>query len=566
MKVGGLIPLVPLALAALASAGCAGTGTSAGFGTGAGGSMGTGTGGVSGFHCTTAACVPPLSAHLSWAVEIDPSSGQSSAAIRELPVDLYGAGSPLDLMAAQSTTIGITFNAPAGVSVPSAANVVLTVPAIIPGRPALTFQAPTVLASTSTSSATFAIPSDRLGTTASMALVPLPSADQVSPPRSFSVVLADGLSVSLPNDDLVVNGTLLSAIAKAPTSTFVARAFQGGTQVSSAPPTQADGTFRLVLPSAAVTAANPLTIQLTPQTQSDPWFVSNPISFPLSPTTSSYGPVMLPAYSNLNQFNLAVRSAADSSANVSGAVVRAQTTVGTSSLGTTQFARSGTTDANGIASLSLLPGTATATLAYAIAVTPPVNSVYASQCVASVEVTSGGSTVNSASAPTLTTVMLAFRPQLTGTVTDSQGYPLANVSITATPGPAASGTCTAAATSPSNTTTDTNGMFGLPLDPGTYQLDYDPPPGSAAPRFTELGVQVSGSGAAQILHNLTLPAGGLVKGIAIVPGGSQPLSSATIRIFEPRCTGAGCTTPPWLRGQTVTDGNGQFQIVVPLPQ
>ena len=67
-------------------------------------------------------------------------------------------------------------------------------------------------------------------------------------------------------------------------------------------------------------------------------------------------------------------------------------------------------------------------------------------------------------------------------------------------------------------------------------------------------------------HDVPLPAAGLVTGFAFVPGGKQPLTSATIRIFEPRCTGADCTTPPWLRGQTVTDGNGQFQIVVPLPQ
>ena len=112
-----------------------------------------------------------------------------------------------------------------------------------------------------------------------MALVPLPPADQVSPPHSFSVVLANDLSEDLPDDDFGVNGTLVAAVGKAPTSTFVARAFQGGTQVSNAPPTQTDGTFRLVLPSAAVAAANPLTIQLTPQTQSDPWFVSKPVSF-----------------------------------------------------------------------------------------------------------------------------------------------------------------------------------------------------------------------------------------------------------------------------------------------
>jgi hypothetical protein len=575
MKTRGAVVLVLLTLAALALEGCAGDSSSA-PGVGPGGSNGTGGGGASGVHCTTADCVPTVSVHLAWAVEIDPSSGQSSAATEENPaIDLYGGGMPLDLVAAQATTVGVTLTAPTGVSVPSAANVVLTVPSLIPGRPALTFQAPTAGASTGMSAATLTVPNDRLGSMATLTLVPLPPADQVSPPRSFSAALANVLSVNLPTDDLMVRGTLLSAIAKAPTSTFVARAFQGGTQVSSAPPTaSADGTFQLVVPSAAA-AANPLTIQLTPQSQTDPWFVSTPISLSSSPSAQSLGTIMLPAYLNVNQFNLIVESA-DTSAKVSGAVVTAQATIGTSAggttstAGTTEFARSGTTDANGVASLSLLPGSANTPLPYVITVTSPTNSPYASQCLGSIGVKSGGSTVNVASAPSLTPtpVTLATRAVLTGTVSDSHGYAVANVSVTATPRPVASGACAAAATTPSSTTTDAGGIFQLPLDAGTYQLDYDPPSGSSAPRFTDpVDFVVGDSDSGQTLrHDVPLPAGGLVEGVAFVFGGMQPLTSATIRFFEPRCTGADCATPPWLRGQTVTDGNGNFQIVVPLPQ
>src|SRR5207244_2863044 len=113
----------------------------------------------------------------------DPLSGQALAAIEEDPtVDLYDVGRPLEVMAAQPTTVTVTFTAVAGASVPSAANIVLTVPSLIPGRPALTFQTPTASASTTMSSATLTIPSDRLGSTATLALVPLPPADQVSPP------------------------------------------------------------------------------------------------------------------------------------------------------------------------------------------------------------------------------------------------------------------------------------------------------------------------------------------------------------------------------------------------
>jgi hypothetical protein len=417
------------------------------------------------------------------------------------------------------------------------------------------------------STATLTVPMDRLGSTTTLNLVPLPPADQQNAPHSFSVPLVDGQQIPLPADDVTIHGTLMAAIGPLP-ATFVARAFQGGTQVSNAPPTQTNGAFPLVLPAATATAGVPLTIQLTPQnSQMDPWFVSTPLSPPL-PSLS----ITLPAYITVNQFNLAVQSADDPTVKVSGAIVRAQTTLGTSTVGTTgttEFARGGTTDANGVASLSLLPGSGNAPLSYSITVTPPASSPYASQCAVASDVRAGATTVNSPSAPMLTStpIMLTTRPVLTGTVTDGYGYQVANVSVTATPGPTASGACAAASTSPSSTTTDANGAFALPLDPGTYQLDYDPPSGSSAPRFTEpapfvVGVFDSGP----LVHNVFLPAGGLVQGVALIAGSTQPLPSATIRIFEPRCSGAACTTPPWLRGQTVTDGNGQFQIVVPLPQ
>jgi len=428
-----------LLLASLSLEACAGLGSATGSSPGSGGSTSTGSGGSSGVHCTTAACVPPLSTHLLWAVEIDPSA-QSPAAIEENPsVDLYGVGGQLTLTAGVATTVGAIFTAPANGSIPSTANAVLTVPSLIPGRPSLTFQAPTALTSPGSSVATLNVPSDRLGSPATVALVPLSPADQTNPPHSFSVALASSLPFNLPDDDISLGGILWSAIGKPPTSTFVARAFQGGTQVSNAAPTTAtDGSFTLVLPSVTA-ASGPLTIQLTPQSQTDPWFISNPITLPSSPSVQSLQTIMLPAYSNLNQFNLTVQGADGPNSKVSGAVVNAQTIVGTNSLGTTEFARSGITDINGVASLSLLPGSATVPRPYTLTVTLPVGSVYASQCPAAVSVTSGTSSVNTTSAQTIATVSLALRPVLTGTVRDSFGYPVAGVSVTATPGPTATG-------------------------------------------------------------------------------------------------------------------------------
>ena len=352
-----------------------------------------------------------------------------------------------------------------------------------------------------------------------MSLLPLPPADQQSAPHSFSVPLANALQVTLPDDDFSIRGTLLPAIGSL-SSIFVARAFQAGTQVSNAAPTQQgttqtqNGMFQLVVPSAAAAAGVPVTLQLTSQSQADPWFISKPITLPTAPPVPALS-ITLPAYSTLNQFSLTVSSADDPTVKVSGAIVRAQTTVGTNDVGTTQFARSGTTDGNGTASLSLLPGSANTPLPYTITVTSPVNSPYASLCLDPIGVKSGG-TVNSASASSLTPtpVLLATRAVLTGTVYDSHGYAVPNVSVTATPRPLAAA-CNAPAATPSSTTTDAGGFFSLPLDPGTYQLDYDPPSGSSAPRFTDpVDFVLATSDTGHILHNVPLPAGGLVQGVA----------------------------------------------------
>lgn len=124
--------------AASAFAGCAGGKSENAELTGAGGSIGT--------HCTTISCLPTVSGNLSLAIEIDPPSSVPTAAITELPtVDLSVEPVPSQiLIAAAEMEVTATFNAAASAAAPSSASVVLTVPTSIPGRPDLTFQAPTV--------------------------------------------------------------------------------------------------------------------------------------------------------------------------------------------------------------------------------------------------------------------------------------------------------------------------------------------------------------------------------------------------------------------------------------
>jgi hypothetical protein len=562
------MPMKPRALLLLAAGfiftACAGgSAASPGYSTGSGGSVGN--------HCTTIACVPSLTGSLSLAMEIDPPNSATTAAITELPsVDLSVEPIPPKLlMAVAGTSVTATFTAPSNAAAPSSANVVLTVPTTIPGRPDLTFQAPTVGgASVSVISGSLTVPLTAIDRPATLALIPAPPADQQSPPFSFPVTVGAMLGEEIPGDGFTISGTLVSAVGTAPAATFVARALQDGVVVSNAPLTQSNGptdSFRLLLPAAVTANGNPLTIQLMPQgsAPADPWFVSGPIAPQANTTALS---IMLPAYSNLNEFKINIKGSDDRA--VAGALVHAQTVVGVSTVGSTQFARDGLTDANGTVNLSLLPGTAQTALKYQITVVPPTNSPSGIPCDIPVDVTVGGSTVNVASAPTLMTIMLAARPTLTGVVKDSQGYPLSNVTVTATQETSDNAACTSATPIPTSATSNLNGMFALALDPGTYQIDYDPPTGSAAPRFTEYGYRIDGQ-ALMMTHDVTLPAGAAVAGTVLAPDGRTTLQSATVRLFEVRCMGADCTGPnrtaPMLRAVTVTDGNGSFRVAVAAP-
>jgi hypothetical protein len=503
------------------------------------------------------------------AIEIDPPTNATTATITEIPtVNLSVEPIPsMKLMTAAQADVTATFTAPPNTAAPSTASVVLTIPTTIPGRPDLTFQAPTVGgASASVISASLTVPQPAVmaGETAALALIPLPPADQQSPPYTVPVTLASTLAESIPDDNFTINGTLLSAYGTPPTAAFVARAYQDGAVVSNAPVMPGNllstDPFQLLLPSAVTANGDPLTIQLAPQAQppADPWFASNPLAPQANTTALS---ITLPAYLNLNQFNVNVKG--DNDAAVSGALVHAQTVVGTSTLGSTDFARDGLTDPTGIVGLSLLPGTAQAALNYQITVVPPADSAFAIPCDSTVAVTVGGAMVNAPSAPTLMTIMLVARPTLVGTVRDYQGYPLSNVAITATQETSGKASCTSATPAPASTTTGANGTFMLALDPGTYQIDYDPPVGSAAPRFTEYGVDIAGS--ASVTHDETLPEGAAVTGIVVDPNGVS-LPSATVRLFQVRCSGADCTGPnrtaPWLRGVAVTDGYGSFRVAI----
>jgi hypothetical protein len=554
MKAPPHIRVVALVLSMAGVASCAASADSA---------TGNTSGGGGGGGCLTSDCVGVISMPAAWAIEIDPP-GTANAALTELLPGSFGSGT-LTLTADAPMSVGTTFTAGAGGTVPSAANVVLTFAPSIGGRPDLTYEAPAKIgSSTSLTTGSLTVPSATMGRSATLQLIPLSPADQQIPPTSFAATIASTLAEMLPASYPSISGSVVAALAGTP-PIFIARAFQSGTQVSTAPATGADGTFQLLLSPSA--AAGSVIVELTPQNQggADPWYTSSAVQ----PGINSLNQIVLPAYSQPNAFTLTVEGSDDPASIVGGALVRAQATLASSAVGATDYSRAGTTGADGTVTLSLLPGTATTARDYALTVIPPGGSLYATRCIPVVGVTVGGTTTAPVS---LLTVELDRRPVLTGTVTNAEGAPVGSVAITATAGPGATSGCANTNTPAVSSSTHANedGTFQLPLDPGTYQLDYDPPAGSSAPRLTESEMITISAGEGQISHPVNLPAAGVVQGTVSAPDGS-PLTSATIRIFEVRCTSqagdcSGSTrTAPWLRAQTATDATGTFRAVVPIP-
>lgn len=549
-------------LAAFAGlSGCAGAAASQNAGPGAGGI--TGSGGSAG-SCASAGCLPLAQLPATWIAEIDPPSS-STAAITFDGADL-AKQSPALPADAQATATA-TFSAPSNAPVPAKATAILTIASPIPGRPPLTFQAPATAAATGVLTASLVVPRKMLGSPVTLTLVPLPPADQQNPPYTFSTVLGGSMQATIATDNFTISGSLLTAVAQVPQTTFVAQAFQGSGLVSSAPLTQqSDGSFQLVLPSAVLAVGLPLTVQLTPQSTTDPWFVSKPVA--VSNSAPFPMPILLAATNGPpNYFSVSVQDPSQGAVN--GAVVQAQVTLGTNSYGSTLFSRTATTGdgtggtSKGVATLSLFSGSMGGPpFAYSFAVMPPANSPYATTCTGPVNVSGGGASASTAQA--LSPIVLDARAILTGTVFDSYGSPVANVAVAATPGPDPVPGCTATSASSASATTDAHGLFTLYLDPGAYQLDYDPPAGSAAPRLTEYGIVASAGSLSP--HDVDLPAAGLFQGTVLAPD-MTPLPSATVRLYEPRCSGTDCTASdppaPILRAQVLTDANGIFRVAVP---
>jgi hypothetical protein len=517
--------------------------------------------------CVAGSCVSPRTLSPQWMLELTPpvdvGPDKTMAPLTELTTPIPGslADIPtftLDMQAA--VTVTLTYAATA--SVPATAHILLSIPSAIPGRPDLTLEVP---ASTDTAGTKVsAVPSLKLGQPATLTVAPLSSSDSGKvPPRPFPVTLGASLKIDV-KADLSIRGKLLNPFGDLLSDTFVARAFQQGRAVSNRPTVDAmDGSFLLLVP--ANVAATPFVVDLEPQTSVEPnaWFRSNPMQLTDNVILPTFA--MAPYLKTGNQFRVAVQGEDAGMPVVPGALVRALTVIPPADatqtiLGSTNFLRDVVTVDDGAANTTLVPGTANGNQIYEFAVIPPAGSPYATTCLPQQPV--GAGTTPPAPPANLPTIVLPRRPVFSGTLFNKTGAPVANATVTATPtaDPIPSCTTTMTRASPGSTLTDADGRFKLQLDPGTYQLDYDPPAGSAVPRLSERSpFPISGD----VNRTITLPAAAVVKGQVFRPDGTK-LVGATVRIFEPRCASSvDCVPPPWLIAEAQSDKDGFFRAIVP---
>lgn len=507
----------------------------------------------------------------AWAIEIAPPP-RSGAQLTELP---YGSATPVITASAEfELTVPFRGSASVGANLPTSASAIVTVPSRIQGRPDLTFQGRLELGTTNAmtgltnATARVNLPDALRGQMGTVSLVPLPPSDlTTTPPYTFPVPIPMvGMPfaiLDLPTTARTLRGLVRDSLNN-PKTLFTARAFQNGVLVSTTPttaatPTNSAGNFVLLLPGD--TPGDGITLELVPMSgTSDPWVTYSGLS--LTQQNTDLGAISLPAALTTTSFRVTVRGGDAAATPVSGATVRAHATLpGGDTRVSATFAREGVSDAGGTVDMSLMPGTTNNPRPYTVSVVPPAGSIWATQCFDSVPAQwSGGAPIT-----LLLDVTLPRRAVIMGNVMSASGGPVGSVGVSATAvgavprlpnclvGPAIT-----------STTTDAMGSFTLPLDPGTYQLEYDPPAGSPFPRIIE-SVEVTTAEANRTIL-VHLPAPLLVEGDVLKAPGI-PLPNATVRLFERRVVDCPTTgpCPPWLRATTQTDANGHFRAIVAMP-
>jgi len=487
----------------------------------------------------------------------------SKAAQTEL-LDVMLLGQPISLTLEDKATVSATVTSEVTLFAQEA-HVQVTIPSDIPGQAPLQFG--TEMAK---NTFTFSLAESRVVKNANASFLFTPGITaQTQPPVLLRRPLAPMIELTFPTKTelIAVNGQLVDPNGVP----FVGESYRAQlshqrTLVSNVitPEATAMGVFRLLVPPAGLLADTDdlvtLTIGTADNPQNVPQFVSSPeVSLATLAAETKDRPriFVMPAYLQPTTATLHVTGGGRDQA---GVTVRFRTEIEAPPYGKAVYQRTAMTDADGQATVLLIPGPVGAPLHYQVSLQAPADDTYrySSKCVPDLAVALD----DTAALTTLTPQALDQKLSLSGSVRDSTDSPVMGARVIATQ-IASSTSCSdpdLLGSNPVSAPTDAMGNYYLYVDPGTYRLDVTPPPNSAWPRTTLDAVTV----AHHLVRPIQLPAGEAVEGTVMASEGTL-LPDSKVSILGPVCPSTPCPagTPYVVLAEATTDMAGYFKAVIP---
>jgi hypothetical protein len=436
------------------------------------------------------------------------------------------------------------------------AQVVVTRPSAIPGRPDVVAQAAT---DDNGAFSLAVLPGDQV-----LRAIPQSDSAAKSPPATFPVTVGGSAGAMrfqiLPRDGAVagrvtdalgagIGGLTVRVVDHASGELLSSVVQTDGAYCAAADP----GCFRVLLSPDAVDGT---ALDLVADGGALPVKLSRPLAG--VDLTGSVDLAEPPLPSALLSFTLPVlgQSPSGTTVPVAGAEVRFTAHPSTATAVTAaDFASVAFTDADGNAIVPLLPGS-DGNRDYDVTVAPPADAPFAP---GHFPIAVG------AQAGVLGAVTLGVRPTVVGRVATPSGAPAAGVLVSPAPADRLAVAGPGYELALPQTATDGTGAFLLRLDSGLYDLDLVPPPSLGLARWSIDGVRVDG--------DVSLDAAALPPAVnatvAVVSAAGAPASGVEVRLYatdDPSClaTNRGCHTAR-LRGDGVAGDDGAVSLLLASP-
>jgi len=247
---------------------------------------------------------------------------------------------------------------------------------------------------------------------------------------------------------------------------------------------------------------------------------------------------------------------------VSGAVVNFFTHVGGGTNDDGMVSMRATSDETGQIRVNLIPGLNQNTRDYDVNIISPLDSRYASK-ITNVTVSRCGGTGAD--------LELDLRTEVVGSVVDSSGNPLSNITINARASTTESNNGTAASLMTNlgirpTQTTGENGKFFIKLDPGFYDFEFVPASKNYMPRWLFSDIEIKQDISKTL--NIEFPDARLLMGRLVDEEGA-PVTGFDVKVYmvSTSCIESDvCETPAFYLGEGEALNDGRFEVIIPEVQ